>query len=560
MALTILINVAPHEARLAVMEKGKLVDFEVEREGRLVGNVYKGRVVNIVPGMDAAFVDIGLSRNAFLYVGDVVPDALEAGEEFAPYSSIQEALNVGEEVVVQIARPPVSGKGARVTTRISLPGRYLVLLSHTPEHVGISRKITQPEERSRLRRLTERIRPLDHGIIVRTEAEGRSESELLADLNELLDLWRQIEHKAAQFRAPLLLHADLGLIGRAVRDALTSEVSELLIDSEEEYHEVMEQVRRMAPHAAARVKLYTDDVPLFERYHVEQEIARALEVVVPLPSGGYIAIEETEAFTAIDVNTHRYVGKNKLADTVLQTNLEAAEEVARQLRLRDIGGVIVVDFIDMERPRDRMKVMNALEEAVRKDRTRTRIVHISPLGLVEMTRRREGRSLSQLLCRPCPYCEGKGRVRSAATVAIELRRKLERLSQRSNAEAFHVTVHPEVAAFFVGSDGESASALEEELGKKVFITVDEQAHIERTEIVAASEKDAAAQQTPLRVGECIPLPARLRTYPEQSPQFVCFDHWLVQVPDAKTADFRKATLQIQRVERWFAIGAIVPPP
>ncbi|MCS6862336.1 MAG: Rne/Rng family ribonuclease, partial [Abditibacteriales bacterium] len=382
MGLTILINVAPHETRLAVVEKGKVVDFEVEREGRLLGNVYKGRVVNVVPGMDAAFVDIGLSRNAFLYVGDVIPDALEAGEEFVPYSSIQEALNVGEEVIVQIARPPISGKGARVTTRISLPGRYLVLLPHIPEHIGISRKILQPEERSRLRHLAERIRPLDHGIIVRTEAEGRSESELLADLNELLDLWHQIEHKAAQSRAPLLLHADMGLIGRAVRDALTSDVAELLIDSEAEYHEVMEQVRRMAPHAAARVKLYTDDVPLFERYHVEQEIARALEVVVPLPSGGYITIEETEAFTAIDVNTHRYVGTNKLADTVLQTNLEAAEEVARQLRLRDIGGIIVVDFIDMERPRDRVKVMSALEEAVRKDRTRTRIVHISPLGLV----------------------------------------------------------------------------------------------------------------------------------------------------------------------------------
>ena len=557
MGITILVNVDHGETRVALLENGRLVDFYLERESRLVGNIYKGRVVNVLPGMDAAFVDIGLSRNAFIYVTDVSPEAktsepLSEEEATRQYAGICEALRVGEEIMVQIARPPVGAKGARVTTRISLPGRYVILLSRSARHVSVSRRITDEHERKRLQQIGERLRPLDHGIVLRTEAEFRSERELKQDITVLTALWKEINERFPTAPAPCELHRDIGLVGRVARDLLTEEVDEVLIDSTPDYHRLIELLQRDAPHLTEKVKLYTADIPLFEQFELEAELAKALSHTVSLPSGGQITIDETEALTSIDVDTGKYVGKSSLAETILQTNLEAVDEVARQLRLRDIGGLIVIDFIDMERVRDRIRVMNALEKALRKDRL-ARIIHLSPLGLVEMARRRRGVSLQELLCRPCPYCSGTGRVRTGETVAIELRRKIRRLARRKEEPRLLVRAHPEVAAHLVGPDGMFMQELEKECGKEIVLRVEAAGHIERSEIVP----HIIEQEAPPIEGKELKVDRSTPTFPGDSFSFCVFQDRLVQLPELEHLTDEGATLKITSCNRWYCCAEVV---
>lgn len=568
MGRRILVNVDHGETRVAVLQDDTLFDFALERDDRLVGNLYKGRVVNVLPGMDAAFVDIGLSRNAFIYVTDISAEARTAVNPHEQpshrYGSILEAAQVGESILVQVVRPPFGNKGARVTTRLSLPGRYAVLLIHTSEHAGISRQIEDEEERERLRRITEQNRPLDYGLILRTEAEGRSENELRKDIESLVVLWKSLEERFKEAPCPAEIHHDQGLVGRVVRDMLTAEVSELLIDSPESYELLVRQLNHDAPHLVSKVKLYSEEVPLFEHFELEAEISRTLSRVVSLPRGGNVTIDQTEALTSIDVDTGKFVGKTHLADTVLRTNLEAVEEITRQLRLRDIGGIIVIDFIDMDRVRDRIRIMNALESALRKDRTKTKIVSLSPLGLVEMTRRRRGRSLTDLLCKPCPYCSGRGHVRTAETVAIDLRRKLRRAARRSGEDALFVRCHPEVAAVLVGPDGDHARKMETETGKSLHLRVDPEGHLERSEIRPGPESDLRGADEPLTVGEAVALDRHTRTYPEGSLAFAAHRHQLVELPELADASLESVRLRIREVGRWFAVAEVseaqIPPP
>lgn len=560
----ILVNVDHGETRVAVLENDRLADFSVERGNRLVGNIYKGRVVNVLPGMDAAFVDIGLSRNAFIYMADVSAEAhlgdQSRSESSAHYGSITEALQVGDELLVQITRPPVGSKGARVTTRISLPGRYVVLLSRTLRHISVSRRIEDDEERARLQRLAERLCSLDDGLILRTEAESRSEAELRHDIESLVELRNWIETQVELLTAPCEIHRDLGLVGRVARDMFTEDVQELLIDSSEAYNRVVAILQGNAPHLLSKVKLSASDIPLFDEFELEAEVAKTLSRVVALPHGGQITIDENEALTSIDVDTGKYIGKTHLADTVLRTNLEAVEEVARQLRLRDIGGIVVIDFIDMDRVRDRIRVMNALEETLKRDHTRTRIINLSPLGLVEMTRRRRGVSLNEMLCRPCPYCSGRGRVRTAETTALDLRRKIRRTARRIEESTISVRCHPEVAAQLIGPDADLIRELEDETSREIYILVDPVGHVERSDIRPGLPSAVWGEIAAVDSGDSISVEHNAPTYPSDSHTFTTFGSHLVLLPELEDGMNTNLLLTVVRMERWFAVTVIASPP
>jgi ribonuclease G len=470
----IIVNADDLESRVAIIEDGQLAELHVEREPRMVGSIYKARVVSVLPGMDAAFADIGLEKNVFLCADDVgfVSRSGVTTGGLPRSASISQRLKEGQEVVVQIVRAPVGSKGARATTRLALPGRYLVLLLTDGRQVGVSRRIEDRKERERLRKIGERIRPKGMGLIMRTEAEGHGREELEADLKVLLDLSQRLTEKAASIRAPALMHQDLTLTYQVIRDVFSEDVDRLLIDSKSVYDNAVELVSRIAPKLTRRIKRYRGRLPIFDKYGIEGEIDRLLRRRVWLHAGGYISIDQAEAFTAIDVNTGRFTGSTDLADTILRTNLEAAEEIARQLRLRDVGGIIVIDFIDMERAKDRQRVMKAFDSALKRDRQKTKIVHLSPLGLIEMTRKRRGESLMETLMEACPRCGGLGRVRNALTVAAKIERETRRIAAERKVRAFVIRAAPQVAALLIGPGGERATHLEQAIGGQAYIRAD----------------------------------------------------------------------------------------
>lgn len=395
--------------QLALLEDGRLAEISVERsEGdSLVGNLYKGRVVNVLPGMQAAFVDIGLSKNAFLYVDDALHPHLEKQPKDKP--SISELLSPGDELIVQIMKEPLGGKGARVTTHFSLPGRWLVYMPHA-DYVGISKKIEHETERNRLRALAEEIRQPGEGIILRTNAEGMSREALLSDLDGLRRSWEEALQRGESAKAPAELHRDLGLVQRMVRDIVTPDTEELIFDDERRMEEARTYLNRAVPELEGRLRLHRDAAPLFEKFGIKEQLDRAFQSQVRLASGGYLVLDQTEALTVIDVNTGKYTGSVDLEETVFRTNLEAAEEIARLLRLRDIGGIIIVDFIDMEREEHRLEVEQLLEATMKRDRTKCQVVGWTRLGLLEITRKKARESVSSFFLETCPTCKGRGTV------------------------------------------------------------------------------------------------------------------------------------------------------
>jgi len=412
----IVADVGNDEVRVGILEDGKLVEYFVERsaKGPLAGNIYKGKVANVLPGMQAAFVDIGLEKNAFLYAGDVNPESLgsfdEHHDEWEEKLPIQEMLKPGQEILVQVVKEPIGTKGARVSTNITLAGRYLVLMPRI-DYVGISRRIENEEERARLKALAEELRPSGMGVIVRTAAENIGEDDLKAEMDYLKTLWEDIKRKGLYSPAPRLVYRDMDLVERIVRDVFTPEVTRFYINKKEAYERVVAIVSAMAPGLEDKVTLHHSGADIFQYFDIPAEIEKALQRKVWLKSGGYIVIDRTEALTAIDVNTGKFTGNKDLEDTVLKTNLEAAREIARQIRLRDIGGIIIIDFIDMNSQEHKKMVLDALEAELKKDRTRTHILGITSLGLVEMTRKKVRQSLDEVLERVCPYCGGKGKIR-----------------------------------------------------------------------------------------------------------------------------------------------------
>lgn len=507
MAKEIIVNVGTRETRVAVVDSGKLIELHVEREEQVAGSIYKCRVANVLPGMDAAFVDIGIERNAFLYAGDVLP---EAGEELPTTKKeaakggqhIKDLLKVGQEVLVQVVKGPRGTKGARVSTRISLPGRYLVLMPDA-DNIGISRKIEDKNERDRLKKIADRIRMKGFGFIVRTEAEGKGEKELRHDLDFLLRMWRQILDRMKTTPAPGRVHQDLSLIYKTIRDIFGADVRKMLIDSPMEYEKALEVVNLISPKQRSKIMLYDDSAPIFERFSLETEIDRLLKRKVWLKSGGHVTIDQTEALTTIDVNTGKFIGSTSLSDTILRTNLEAAAEIARQLRLRDIGGIIIIDFIDMSSSRDRTHVVNTLDRALKKDRTRTKISNISPLGLVEMTRKRTGETISEIVNEACPYCQGRGMILSPESVSIQIERELRKLSSEVDDEAFIVTAESEVAEYLIGAGGQAVDHIEKHIRRAVYVRGNPDFHIEKYEILPGDLQEIERQMLPFKKSQIV---------------------------------------------------------
>ena len=441
---SILLNIVPEETRMAVVEDGDLLAVEVERasHAHLVGNIYKGRVQNVLPGMQAAFIDIGQEKNAFLYVGDGAPHDIPKG---VAKDAKPQKIHVGQNLPVGIIKDAVGTKGPRATLHLSLPGRNLVLMP-TAAYTGLSRRIEDEQERSRLHALAEKYAPEGMGLIVRTAAEGISEEAFAEDAHYLENLWASIARKFKLSHAPALLYRDADLLVRIVRDRFGADVDELIVDDREAYERVRELVGFLSPDLAARVKLYDGREPLFQRYHIEQEIENVGARQVELKSGGFLVIDKTEALTVIDVNTGKYVGKTNLGDTVYQANLEAAAEILKQIRLRDIGGIIIVDFIDMEKESQKEELLAYMRGQVKHDRTKTNIVDITSLGLVEITRKKTRQNIDSIVYSECPICHGRGRIESPETVSIRISRDIRRMERKSHArEGYEIEVHETVA-------------------------------------------------------------------------------------------------------------------
>jgi ribonuclease G len=505
----IVVNADGPETRVALVQDGLLGELFVERkrERGIAGNIYKGRVERVLPGMQAAFLNIGLEKSAYIHVSDVrgTPDDLKRlvtagdqrpdggeGDEPDPPGSpsgarIEDLLKEGQEIVIQVTKEPISTKGARTTRYISMPGRHLVFMP-TVDHIGISRRISSDKERRRLRDIVEQNRPPGTGFIVRTVAEGVPDKELRADMGFLIKMWNEVVRKIETARTPSLIYNDLDLLLRTVRDLFTSDVEKLIIDSRSEYERIKKFIAAFMPDFTGQIELYEGGEPIFDGYGIEIEIDRALERKVWLRSGGYLIVDEMEALTAVDVNTGRFVGKKSLEDTITQTNLEAAREVAEQLRIRSIGGMIVVDFIDMDRSSNRDKVMRAFNEFLKRDRNKATVTRISEIGLVEMTRKRTRESLLHHLTEPCQNCEGKGYTKSRRTVAYELLRELRRQGSFIEGDTVIAEVHPDVAQVLATSDRTFLEDMEKRLQKRIIVKGRGSFHVEDFEIRSPGEK------------------------------------------------------------------------
>ncbi len=548
-----IISSTSHETRVAILEDDQVVEIFIEREQSrgVVGNIYKGRVSKVLPGMQSAFVDLGLERDAFLYVTDVIspteealededdspvdiPQQAEAGEVAGadahgqgnghgdepagqsrasqdlggrsgspggggrrdrdrerqpPTAKIEELLKEGQEIVVQVVKEPLGTKGARITSHLSLPGRFLVYMP-TVDHIGVSRKIESRDERRRLRGIIQRFREqsgLPGGVIIRTAASSRSEEDIVADLTYFQQIWNEVQRRRDSERTPAVLFREESLVTKLLRDLLTEQFTAIRIDDEVEHGRVLTLMRRIMPNMLPRVKHYTKEYPIFDEYGVQSEIDKALRSKVWLKSGGYIVINQTEALVAIDVNTGRYVGKKssgRLEDTIVKTNLEACCEIVRQVRLRDLGGIIVLDFIDMEDKKNRQKVAQAVEQELRKDRAPSKAVQVSDFGLIIITRKRVKSSLERTLTEPCPYCSGAGTIKTCVTICYDILTEIKKVSQDLDGYSIVLRVNPEIARALKDEGRSVFRELEATVGRSVTVRPDEQLHHEQFDLMA----------------------------------------------------------------------------
>ena len=488
MSEEILINVTPRETRVALVENGMLQEVYVERASRrgYVGNIYKGRVQRVMPGMQAAFVEVGLERAAFLHASDIVrtpsPD-IEAPEGNATTPPINELLHEGQEVIVQIVKDPIGSKGARLTTHLSLPSRFVVLLA-TSKQIGVSARIEDEAERTRLKESMLALAPeREHGYIVRTNADGVGEDALKDDITYLAKVWRAVSARFANAKIGDCVYEDLSLPLRSVRDHMRHNIVKVRVDSRETFERLMKFVRQFMPAWAERVEHYPGERPIFDLYGVEDEIQRALKKEVPLKSGGYLIVDQTEAMTTVDVNTGAFLGTRNLEETVYRTNLEAAQAVARQLRLRNLGGIIIIDFIDMTDEEHKRQVLRQLEKALTRDHAKTTVYEMSPLGLVEMTRKRTTESLERQLCEPCPACAGRGTLKTAETVCYEIFREITRAVRQFDAEKLLVLAAPKVVAKILDEESAAVAELEEFIGKTINFQSEDQYSQEQYDVV-----------------------------------------------------------------------------
>jgi len=537
MTKEMIISSSAHETRVAILEDDQVGEVFIERERHrgVVGNLYKGRVSKVLPGMQCAFVDLGLERDGFLYVADVIPafeeldrfetdddDSASAGssgnggnggaaasaaqgpgggprrggpggrrdrDRNAPEPKIEELLKEGQEIIVQVAKEPLGTKGARLTSHATMPGRFLVFMP-TVDHVGVSRKIDSRDERSRLRGIVREFREqtgFSGGVIIRTAAAGRPKEDIVSDLSYFHKVWMEIRQKSETSRAPAVVYREASLVAKLIRDLLTEEYSAIRIDNEQEYRRIVELVERIMPPLASRVKLHDKEFPIFEEYGVQAEIDKALRSKVWLKSGGSIVINQTEALVAIDVNTGRYVGKKtvgRLEDTILKTNLEAVKEIVRQIRLRDLGGIIVLDFIDMEEKKNRQKVFQTVEQELRRDRSPSKALQVSDFGLVIITRKRVKQSLERVLTEPCPYCAGSAVIKSSSTICYEILSEVKKISADLGGQSLLLRVNPDIARVLRDEERAVFTDLRQSLGREISVKPDVQLHHEQFDLTA----------------------------------------------------------------------------
>ena len=526
MAKELIINQTHSECRIALVENGDILDFLIDRDTAnstkpSVGNIYLGKVLRVLPGMQSAFVDIGYERAAFLYVddayiptldeqrdmakrleqrerelqnkrerlGQTIPDELSTYSDtvdlkYRPDIKIQDFLKEGDDILVQVAKEPISTKGPRITRHITLAGRHIVYMPLI-EHVGVSRRIENDEERDRLKGILESIRPEGKGVIARTVAEGQSHKVLKNDYSLLVKIWKDTIKNIENESAPKLIYQDLSFTQRALRDITDEDVTKIVVDDRSNYKQVDKFINRYLPSLKGKVEFFDSQTPMFEHYNIDVEIERALSNKVYLRSGGSLNIDQTEALVSIDVNTGKFVGKRTLEETILKTNLEAVKEISYQLRVRNCGGIIIIDFIDMEKEAHREQVYAALLEALKKDRAKTNVLPISGLGLVEMTRKRTRDTLTRVMCQSCPYCEGTGKVKSVSSVCFEILREVMKTAKDSDSRKVSIFAHPEVCSQLTSEEFFMVETLEETLGKQLSIRADNSYHIEQYEIFAS---------------------------------------------------------------------------
>src|SRR6266576_2575534 len=503
-----------HETMVAILEDDLVAEIFVERERQrgVVGNVYKGRVSKVLPGMQSSFIDLGLERDGFLYVADVVDtleefDKLESGEDEASGAvrpnradgrgredahaqpRIEDLLKEGEEILVKVVKEPLGTKGARLTSHVTMAGRFLVFMP-TVDHVGVSRKIESREERSRLRGIVREFREahgFTGGVIIRTAAAGRPKEDILGDLDAFHKIWTEMRQRNESSRAPAVLFQEQSIVARLLRDLLTEDFQAIRIDNAQEYQRVIELIERIMPSLAPKVKLYSKPYPIFDEYGVQAEIDKALKSKVYLKSGGSIVINQTEALVAIDVNTGRFVGKKtsgRLEDTIVKTNLEAVKEIVRQVRLRDLGGIIVLDLIDMEEKKNRQRVFQEVEKELRKDRSPSKALQVSDFGLVIVTRKRVKQSLERQLTEPCPYCSGSGSIKSSATICYEILTEMKKIGAELNGHGLVLRVNPEIARALKEEERAVMTDLRQALGREISIKPDTHLHHEQFDLMA----------------------------------------------------------------------------
>jgi ribonuclease G len=560
----LIVNVSNRETRIALLEDGKLMEFRVEREERVVGSIFKGIVQNVLPGMEAAFVDIGLERNAYLSIADIIPDE---GNDNSPASvrrselrrrKIKDLLKPGQQVMVQVTKGPRGTKGARVSTRIALPGRYVVLLPESTS-VGVSKKIEDRRERERLKKIGEKITQEGFGLIMRTECESRTEMELRSDVLYLVHVWEEVTKQAKRLRAPACVHRDQTLLFRTVRDVFGEAITKLVIDDPDEYEKVHLIAKAVAPVMAEKIQLYDRDEPIFDFHGIEKELERIMQHHVPLKSGGYLVIDEMEALTAIDVNTGKHIGSTALADTIMKTNLEAADEIVRQLRLRDMGGIIVCDFIDMDDTDAKKKVMDHFTLGLERDRARTRVGKISSLGLVELTRKRTGESVTQEITEICPMCLGVGRIPSKETVSLWIERDMRRrMAEPGNA--FLVEAHPAVVEALIGLDGESVEELEHDIRRGIYIRANFDLEYDEYEITAGTLEEFDREFMGYRRAQVMEVNVRRSAY-EGTGKVVGWtdDGFYVELVNATESIGQRAKVVLHEIRRSFGVADLIMP-
>jgi ribonuclease G len=489
MSEEILVNMTPMETRVAVVENGVLQEIYIERSAArgIVGNIYKGKVVRVLPGMQAAFVDIGLERASFIHASDIVVLDAQGMERKSGEADIRTLVRDGQALIVQVIKDPISSKGARLTTHLSVPSRYLVYMPHT-SHIGVSQRIEDDDERNRLRQLVEQCVAAEGlegegGFIIRTAAEGAGEEELLSDVRFFKRLWRALERKMKERKEPAIIYEDLPLYMRTMRDLVKYDLEKIRIDSRENYLSVKQFVDDYIPELSEKIECYAGARPIFDLYGIEDELQRALGRKVPLKSGGHLIIDQTEAMTTIDVNTGGFVGHRNLEETIFKTNLEAATALARQLKVRNLGGIIIIDFIDMKDGEHRRQVHRVLEKALEQDHARTSITSVSELGLIEMTRKRTRESLERVLCEACPVCEGRGSLKTPETACYEIFREILREAKAYENDKLLVLASQEVVDRLLDEESASVADLEEFIGKTIQFQVEPMYNQEQFDVV-----------------------------------------------------------------------------